>query len=352
MIGIAATVLVVVAGALFWFFNGSKVQPVQVEEELRTPSVAEADVASEAIPPAADPGNSLLAAEQEATIEEAFALVESAMLESRLDDAAMALQRVATVDPQNERLPFLNAQLSQMQMRTELDAARVAIREGRFEDAGSALSVARELNPTDTTEVDAVAAELIAARSEQQVDEVLAKATARLDSGDLLSPSNDNARYYYQLVLANDADNTAARHGLSVVAGKLAFQARTEIDKGNLSLASDTLANARALDPASSDVAAATEALASKRAEIAEQERLDEANRQALAEQQAAAERQPRQIDSPQPNSKPRQIDSPQPNSKLRPNDWPRIKTRVNQPRLQPHWLRAGLPFNQCPLRC
>jgi TonB family protein len=52
------------------------------------------------------------------------------------------------------------------------------------------------------------------------------------------------------------------------------------------------LANARALDPASSEVAATAEALASKRAGIAEQERIDEANRQALAEQQAEAGRQ------------------------------------------------------------
>jgi len=324
-------VLVVVAGTLFWFSSGTEEQPAQIEEELRTPSVAETDVVFEAFPPvadtatvealidearlardagqifnpagnnaielfaaamAADPDNSLIAAELDAAIGQALALAESAMLESRLDDTGMALQRVATVDPQNVRLPFLNAQLSQMKSRAELDTARAAIREGRFEDAGGALGVARELNLTDTTEVDAVAAELIAARGEQQVDEVLSKATARLDSGDLLSPSNDNARYYYQLVLTNDADNTAARQGLSVIASKLAFQARTEIDSGDLSLASDTLANARSLDQASSEVAAATEALEAKRAEIAEQERLNEANRQALAEQQAAAERQ------------------------------------------------------------
>jgi len=329
--GIAAAVIVVVAGTLFWFFNGTEVQPVQIEEQLRTPSIAESDVVFEAQPPvadtaavealidearlardagrifdpagnnaielfaaaiAADPDNSLIAAEFNAAIGQALAIAESAMLESRLDDTSVALQRVTTVDPQNGRLPFLNAQLSQLQLRSELDAVRAAIREDRFEDAGSALRVARELSVADTTEIDVVAAELIAAQSEQQVDDVLAKATARLDSGDLLSPSNDNARYYYQLVLASDAGNTSARQGLSVIAGKLAFQARTEIDNGDLSLASDTLANARALDPANSEVDATAEALASKRAEIAEQERIDEANRQALAEQQAAAERQ------------------------------------------------------------
>ena len=121
---------------------------------------------------------------------------------------------------------------------------------------------------------------------------MLAKATDRLESGDLLSPSNDNARYYFQLVLTNDTDNAAARQGLGLIAGKLAFQARTEIDNGDLSLASDTLANARALDPTSGEVAAAAEALENKRAEIVRQERLDEdADRQALANQQAAAER-------------------------------------------------------------
>ena len=330
-LGIAAAALVVVAGASFWFLSGSEEQPAQNAENLRTPPAAETAVGPEPVPSVADtaavqvlvdkarsardagrlfepvgnnaieffaaaieadPDNSLIAGELNVAIGQALAFAESAMLESRLDDTGAALQRVATVDPQNGRLPFLNAQLSQMRLRSELDVARAAIRETRFEDAGAALSVARGLDVADTSEIDAVTAELRAARGEQQVDEVLAKATARLDSGNLLSPSNDNARYYFQLVLANDVDNAAARQGLSVIAGKLAYQARAEIDSGDLSLASDTLASARALDPASSEVAATTEALETKIAEIAEQERLDELDRQAQLEQQAAAERQ------------------------------------------------------------
>jgi protein TonB len=300
-------------------------------EDLGTPSFAEADVAFEAVSPVADtanvealidearlardagqvfnpagsnaielfaaamdadPDNSLIAAELDAAIRQALAMAESAMLESRLDDTEAALQRVATVDPQNDRLPFLNAQLSQMQLRNRIDQARVAIREDRFEDAARALSSARGLTVSDTTEIDAVTAELSTARSAQQVDGVLAKAAARLDSGDLLSPSNDNARYYYELVLSNDADNTAARQGLSVIAGKLAFQARTEIDNGDLRLAEDTLANARALDPENNEVAATATALIDTREANAEKQRRDEAEQQARAEQQAAADRQ------------------------------------------------------------
>ena len=125
---------------------------------------------------------------------EALGQAESSMLESRLDDADAALQRVAAVDSQNTRLPFLNAQLAQMQLRGRLDEARIAVRENRFEDAASALSAARNLDVPDTTEINTVAAELSSARSEQQADDVLAQAAERLDAGDLLSPANDNAR--------------------------------------------------------------------------------------------------------------------------------------------------------------
>jgi len=331
LIGVVATVLVAVAGASFWFLSGSEEMPAASDDGLSTPPVAETEVVTKAASSVADtapvkalidkaraardagrifdpvgnnaieyfavaidadPDNSLIAAELNVTIGEALALAESAMLEGRLDATDVALQRVASVDPQNGRLPFLTAQLAQMRLRAELDAAREAIRESRFEDAGNALSVARGLDIADTNEIEALTAELNAARGEQEVDEILAQAMARLDSGDLVSPSNDNARYFFQLVLTNDADNTAARQGMSVIAGKLAYQARAEIDSGNLSMAADTLASARALDPSSSEVAATSEALETRRSEIAEQERLDEANRLALLEQQAAAERQ------------------------------------------------------------
>jgi len=239
----------------------------------------------------ADPGNSTVAAELEAVVGQALGLAESAMLESRLDDADAALQRVAAIDSQNARLPFLNAQLAQMQLRGRLDDARVAVRENRFEDAASALNAARNLNVADTTEIDTVTAELSSARSAQQVDDVLAKAATRLDAGDLLSPANDNARYYYELVLSNDAGNTAASQGLSVIAGKLAFQARSEIDNGDLNAAERILADAHARDAANRDVAATVTARANAQAAVIEEQRRAEEERQAAAEKRATDER-------------------------------------------------------------
>ncbi len=327
ILGIGAAAVAVIAAGLFWFLSGSDETTVPRPENAATPSFGEADVvvdnqtitaapidvdqllsearlardAGQIFNPAgsnaielyaaalaADAGNAAVTAELEGVLSQALGMAESAMLEARLDDADAALQRVASVDAQNSRLPFLTSQLSQMQLRGHLDEARSAVRESRFEDAASALGAARNLGTTDTVEIDAVTEELSAARSEQQVDDVLAKAAARLDDGALLSPSNDNARYYYELVLSNDAENAAARQGLSVIASKLAFQARTEMDNGNLDATENILAGARAVDPGNSDVSALATALRSARAAIVEQQRLAQEERQAV--ETAAAE--------------------------------------------------------------
>ena len=130
------------------------------------------------------------------------------------------------------------------------------------------------------------------------VDEVLAVAAARLEEGDMLTPVNDNARYYYELALSNDPGNTAARQGLDVIASKLVLEARVEIDDGNLNAAEGLLDDARYINASSSELAAATSALIAARNAVAERERLAAADRQReeaeriAAEERAEAERQ------------------------------------------------------------
>lgn len=327
LLGVAAGALVVVVAIGFWMTFGSDEVALPEEELLATPNFQEADVVFDEQPAAAnvdtgalldearlandagqifnptggnaielfaaaldsDPNNSIVAAELDAAIGKALGMSESAMLESRLDDADAALQRVTSVDPENARLPFLTSQLAQMQLRRRIDEARAAIRENRFEDAANVLNAARNIVGVDGSEIDAVATELTTARSAQQVDDVLAKAADRLEAGALISPANDNARYYYQLVLSNDSGNTAARQGLGVVASKLVFQARTEMDNGRLNIAEDLLADAKAVDPSNSEVAASLTALATTRAAAAERQRRAEADRQARLRREAEA---------------------------------------------------------------
>jgi protein TonB len=239
---------------------------------------------------AASPENAVIATELNTVLEQALAMAETGLLESRFDDVAAALERGGAVAPGNVRLPFLTAQLKQAQLRSHVSDARSAIREERFEDAGRAIAAARALGVASATEIDALTDELQKARSEQKVDEVLALANARLEEGHLVSPANDNARYYFGLVLSNDPQNVAALQGMNVVASKLVLQARSEIDQGNLNDAEDILAAARALDSSNTELAAAEVALLSARDALAAEQRAAEARRRA-AEQQAAADR-------------------------------------------------------------
>jgi len=328
MLGAIGVAVIAVAGAAFWLTSGTDDVGVNTAPIAEPPAVVEAEVAVE--PPAseavevlnplisearlardtgqifspegsnaielyvaalaAEPENATVVAELDAVIADALAMAETALLESRIQDADSALHRIATADPDNQRLPFLIAQLSQIQFRGFLTDARSAILESRFEDANSALESARLLNLEDTTEIDAVAGELSAAQSEQESEEILAMAHARLDEDALLSPANDNARYYFELVLANDPKNTAARQGLTLVASKLALQARVDIDNGYLDSAQELLSAATTLDPANNEALAAASALSSQRDAIAEQRRVREEQRAAEEAARKAAE--------------------------------------------------------------
>jgi protein TonB len=234
----------------------------------------------------------MIAGELAEVVTTAIALVESALLDQRTADAAHALRLVRLAEPNNPRLPFLEAQVEQLQLRTGLDQARASIREGRFEDAATALRNAENAAGGETPEIALLVEELATARSAQQIDEVLALAIQRVGQNRLTSPANDSARYYYELALSNDPRNTVARQGLTIVASKLVLYAREAIDKGQLNDAERYLRDATALDPRGADLRASMQALNSARAEqekqaaaLAEAKRLAEVEReQALAE--------------------------------------------------------------------
>lgn len=338
------TAVVAIAAAVWWFGSTAppeRVSPARAPAETGTttssPSVAETDIPRTspqgqptdlAPPPAyaqflqdaraareqgqivAPPGASaielyvaarkiapdepVINAELAEVVTTAIGLAESALLDLRTGDAAQALRLVRLADPVNSRLPFLDAQLAQLQLRASLDQARVSIRERRFEDAATALANARTAAGAETPEIALLVQELDTARSEQRVDEVLALASQRLEQNALTAPSNDNARYYYELALSNDPGNTVAQQGLTIVASKLVLRARESIDAGQLDEAEQLLLEASALDPQSADLSASREALNSARtaleaAAVAEAERQAELERQeALAEAAAA----------------------------------------------------------------
>ncbi|MEX2495791.1 MAG: TonB family protein, partial [Woeseia sp.] len=234
------------------------------------------------------PQEPLLIAELNETLDAAIALAEAALLENRTAAAAQTLSVVRLADPENSRLPFLDAQLAQLQQRAQLDRARLAIRERRLEDAATALQDAPG-SDAESAEFQLLRQELAAARSEQALDEVLALASERLEQNALTTPANDNARYYYELALSNAPENTVARQGLTIVASKLVLRARDAIDVGQLDEAKRLLQNAAALDAKSADLNASLQAL-----QNAEAERDAALQAEAEAERQAELEREAR----------------------------------------------------------
>lgn len=253
--------------------------------ELFVATVAEAD------------GDPTVVAEFNDVVGRVLGIAESAILARNADEAVSALEKARLADPRNSRLAFLDAQLGELQLRDSAAQARLAIREERFEDAEVLISEARGIAGGNSVEVELLIDELQAAKIRQQVGNTIALANERLDAGTLISPAEDSARYYFQQALLSDPQNQAAQQGLITIASKLVLQARSAIDNGQLDNADALLGDAASLDPNSTELRAATTALADAREAVAEAarqaeaERLVEIQRQQEAARKAEAER-------------------------------------------------------------
>jgi TonB family protein len=72
---------------------------------------------------------------------------------------------------------------------------------------------------------------------------------AAFAAGDIVSPDEDNALYYYREALRIEPQNTAARQGLDQIEGFLLNEAETAIYHGDFDLARNNAAKVLALDP-------------------------------------------------------------------------------------------------------
>lgn len=289
LLGAAVVAFVVIAGSLLWLTRDTDTAVAPDPAVANQQAIDEAAEGDDVTPVVDAPAANADGASLDSAVDQLISTAENAFLESRLEDAAAALRDVNSIDPDNARLQVLSSQLSEMQLSAHVADARLAIREQRFDDADTAIMAARALGIPENTDVDAVAGDLQLARSEQRAEDVLATANARLEDGDLVSPANDNARYYYELVLSDSPENAAARQGLVVIAGELALRARAAIESGNLDTAEELLGTANELDPSNSELAGARDALTTRREELAAERRREIAKRRADEEAAEAA---------------------------------------------------------------
>ena len=191
-----------------------------------------------------------------------FSRIESDILAGDLDSAARrldALESSGTVDAAivastRERLRQLGPQNSSRQTTPSTSTASTAAPTARTPEATDT-PAATGSDPNDTG----------ASSTSNAVNDLMERANARLNAGQLVTPPGDSARDYFAATLAQDPQNAVARQGLEFIASLLLTQARTALDAGNLADAEQRLAQASVAGADAAGIAALRNAIGAAR---------------------------------------------------------------------------------------
>jgi TonB family protein len=191
-------------------------------------------------------------------MDEASQAVRSALERDRIGDAVRELDKLRNAAPDHPVVRELDITLAQM--HTEyLDQARQLTGERNFERAGSALEIAALIPQGDLAELEKVRGELEQARisevkrstsadtashdakargedkpkakPEDQAKELLAKAELRIVQGQLIEPTEDNARFFLEQAIALQAEHPGIDPAKASLGDAMAARAETSLAK-------------------------------------------------------------------------------------------------------------------------
>ncbi len=246
---------------------------------------------------AADPLAVGLSDEFDQSIAEALSLTENALITGQLDNAEQIINRIREVRPYQARLPFLEAQLRKERRRAIIDSARALDAAGDTDAALALLDEAAALSAVADPAVTAARESMLASQDSREISNLLSLANERMASGQLISPSDDNARFFFRAALAKEPNNAAATQGLRLIAARFIADADAAFKRGDIETASGLLDTARSSGATAADVRtlagqiATTRKAAEDQAEAAAKiEREQEAQRTAAAEAKAQAD--------------------------------------------------------------
>ncbi|MEL6870622.1 MAG: TonB family protein [Pseudomonadota bacterium] len=214
------------------------------------------------------PDDAVARARLDAVLQRTFTQIEANLLQDNLPAARDALAVLNRHVPGHERLAFLNRELNKETARRELAGIERAIGQRDIDTAAQRLQRLRESGTVDAALLQPLEARLTDLRvasagttntvndsnssgadtagSADTLNELLSLANQRIASGQLVTPAEDNARYYYQVVLEADPDNAIAQQGMTFVASMLLAEVRTDIARADALAARRTLAVAEA----------------------------------------------------------------------------------------------------------
>ncbi len=146
-----------------------------------------------------------------------LARAENALLEERLDEAAIAIETARQSGVERGRIAFLSAQLAKLKDQVRQARSRAAAKVSSALDERSAAPA---------------------------VSSLIALALQRLDAGQLDEPDHDNARHYVQAALSIDPDNGAVQEAARALAMRLLSEAHAAIDRRDFAAAVQWLQDA------------------------------------------------------------------------------------------------------------
>ncbi|MDP9083818.1 MAG: TonB family protein, partial [Pseudomonadota bacterium] len=150
--------------------------------------------------------------------ERLLARAENALLEERLDEAALAIEAARRSGVEGARIAFLTAQLAKS--REQLKAAQAQIHATGAAKAG-----------------------------DDKLTALLALANQRINDGHLVDPPRDSARFYVEEALRMDAASVPAEDMRRTLARRLLSEARGAVDRREFARASAWLDAAKGIAP-------------------------------------------------------------------------------------------------------
>ncbi len=182
-------------------------------------------------------------------------LAEKAILEGKLDDAGRDIDLAKALQPDNVRIAFLSTQLGKERERLLLTKARAAAASG---DLGKALAVLGSSGEGNSPSGAGLVAEARRSLEAQQVNErvrdLLRLSGERLRSGSLTEPASDNARFYLESARALAPRDPGVLRLAEQLANRALVEARAATGRGDAAAANRAIRSASDLGVAASDL--------------------------------------------------------------------------------------------------
>ena len=145
--------------------------------------------------------------------ERLLARAENALLEERLDEAAVAIETARKAGVDSGRIAFLTAQLAKSREQLKKAMAQAHLRH----DSSTAVN------------------------TDDHLDRFLTLAAERINDGRLIDPARDNARFYVQEALRIDPDGNGTQTAKQALAHSLLAEAHGAIDRRDFAAAASLL---------------------------------------------------------------------------------------------------------------